>query len=75
MGGQLSLILQLLNVKGAKFFILSQQNDPDIFPTMTENVHAIVINREATAIQQLSEWGMQMIQGQFPRMKERLLLE
>ena len=62
-------------VKGAKYLIQSQQNDPDNFVTVEENTQTIVINREATALQQLSEWGMQIIQGQFPRMKERLLLE
>eukprot|EP00536_Pseudo-nitzschia_multiseries_P012703 jgi/Psemu1/32882/gm1.32882_g len=36
---------------------------------------ALVLNREATSLRQLSEWGMQMIQGQFPRLKDRLLLE
>ena len=36
---------------------------------------AIVIKREAIAILQLSEWVLQMIQKQFPRMDKRLLLE
>eukprot|EP00536_Pseudo-nitzschia_multiseries_P009138 jgi/Psemu1/200010/e_gw1.249.34.1 len=36
---------------------------------------ALVLNHEATSLRQLSEWGMRMIQGQFPRLKDRLLLE
>ena len=43
---------------------------------MAENAKkATVINRQATAVRQLSEWGMRMIQDQFPRMKETLTLE
>ena len=33
------------------------------------------LNREATSVRQLSEWGMQMIQGQFPRLKDALMYE
>ena len=62
-------------VRGAKYLVKSQQNDPDNFPTMAENYRAIILNQEATAVRQLSEWGMRMIQGQFPRMKDRLRLE
>eukprot|EP00536_Pseudo-nitzschia_multiseries_P015207 jgi/Psemu1/41637/gm1.41637_g len=36
---------------------------------------ALVLNCEATSVWQLSEWGMRMIQGQFPQLKDRLLLE
>ena len=33
------------------------------------------VNRDATSVQQLSEWGMQGLQGSFPRLKERILWE
>uniref|UniRef100_A0A7S4AMZ1 DDE Tnp4 domain-containing protein n=1 Tax=Pseudo-nitzschia australis TaxID=44445 RepID=A0A7S4AMZ1_9STRA len=50
------------------FLIKSSQTDPD-------NTQGIVLNRQATSLRQLSEWGMRMIQGSFPRLKERLRLE
>ena len=63
-----------LQVKGTDgFLIWSQKNDPDTFDTMVENTQAVVINRQAMDVQQLSEWGMRMIQRQFLKMKERLL--
>eukprot|EP00536_Pseudo-nitzschia_multiseries_P014970 jgi/Psemu1/40747/gm1.40747_g len=36
---------------------------------------ALVLNHEATSLRKLSEWGMPMIQEQFPQLKDRLLLE
>ena len=53
---------------GNNMFIKSSQQDPD----GTEN---IVVNRQATSVRQLSEWGMRMVQGQFPRLKDVLPLE
>ena len=35
----------------------------------------LLINRQATSIRQLSEWGMQMIEGSFPMLKDLLLFE
>ena len=37
--------------------------------------HALLVNREATSVWQLSEWGMWMIQGSFPRLKDPLYYE
>ena len=34
-----------------------------------------VINRQATSVRQLSEWGMRGLQGSFPRLKDRILYE
>ena len=43
---------------------------------MSKNTKAVVIDSPAMAVQQLSSgWGMRMIQGQFPRMKDRFTLE
>eukprot|EP00536_Pseudo-nitzschia_multiseries_P013007 jgi/Psemu1/33833/gm1.33833_g len=36
---------------------------------------ALLFNQEATAVCRLSEWGMQMIQGQFLHLKAKLILE
>ena len=33
----------------------------------------LTINRAVTSIRQLSEWGMRMIQGQFPRVTDTLI--
>ncbi len=33
------------------------------------------VNRQATSVRQLSEWGMRGLQGSFPRLKERLHYE
>eukprot|EP00536_Pseudo-nitzschia_multiseries_P002841 jgi/Psemu1/6402/gm1.6402_g len=48
--------------------IQSLQSDPDL-------AEAVLLNWEATALCQLSEWGMQMIQGQLPQLKDKLVLE
>eukprot|EP00536_Pseudo-nitzschia_multiseries_P011309 jgi/Psemu1/28463/gm1.28463_g len=36
---------------------------------------AIRVNRQATSVRQMSEWGMRQIQGGFPRLKDNMLLE
>ena len=33
------------------------------------------VNRDATSVRQLSEWGMRGLQGSFPRLKDRILWE
>ena len=40
-----------------------------------ETAAGLSSNGEATSLQQLSEWGMRMIQAQFPRMKEPIPFE
>ena len=45
-----------------EYLIKSSQEDP-----LDERL--LLINRQATSIRQLSEWGMRMIQGSFPRLK------
>ena len=55
-------------LKEKDYLIKSSQQDPD-------NANGIVLNRQATSLRQLSEWGMRMIQGQFPRLKDRMGLE
>ena len=39
------------------------------------DARTLVINRQATSVCQLSEWGMRMIEGQFPRVKDPLIFE
>eukprot|EP00536_Pseudo-nitzschia_multiseries_P015480 jgi/Psemu1/42766/gm1.42766_g len=46
-------------VRLSNYLIQSSQSDQ-------VGAEALVLNREATLLWQLSEWGMQMIQGQFP---------
>ena len=36
---------------------------------------SLLINREATSIHKLSEWGMRMIQAQFPMIKNNIQYE
>ena len=45
--------------------IKSSQRDP-------EQPHMILLNRDETSLRQMLEWGMCMIQGQFPRIKDRM---
>ena len=49
------------NIGTKPYLIKSSQKDP-------LDADALVINHQATLIIQLSEWGMQMIEGSFPRL-------
>ena len=40
-----------------------------------ENAEDLLAHKDATSIRQLSEWGMRMIQAQFPRLKDPIRLE
>jgi hypothetical protein len=51
------------------FLIKSSQEDPAGEP------EAVLAHRDATSIRQLSEWGMRMIQAQFPRVTEPIQYE
>ena len=55
------------NLANKNYLVKSSQRDPD-------DAHGIVLNREATSVRQLSEWGMRMIQGSFPRLKDKSYL-
>ena len=50
-----------------EFLVKSSQGDP-----INGNRHELLENRAATSIRQLSEWGMRMVQGQFPRISDTL---
>ena len=50
----------------AAYLVKSQQADP-----LERDL--LRLNRQATSVRQLSEWGMRMVQGQFPRLKDALL--
>ena len=50
------------------FVIKSSQIDP-------LDIDQLLINRAATSVRQLSEWGMRMIGGSFPRLKDALAYE
>ena len=55
-------------VSAKNFLIRSAQQDP-------QDARGLLLNRQATSIRQLSEWGMRMIQGSFPRLKDPLKFE
>ena len=55
-------------VQAGNFLIKSSQLDP-------MDSYGLLLNRAATSVWQLSEHGMRMIQGQFPRLKDNMLLE
>eukprot|EP00536_Pseudo-nitzschia_multiseries_P013783 jgi/Psemu1/36387/gm1.36387_g len=67
--GAMLLVNAAFKVRLSNYLIQSSQADQQV------GAEALVLNREATLLWQLSEWGMQMIQGQFPRLKDRLILE
>ena len=54
----------VLNMPGSLHLIESAQIDP------IETAAGSSSNGEGTSLRQMHEWGMQMIQAQFPRMKE-----
>ena len=55
------------NLKNCDYLIKSSQQHP-------QRSDLYYKNKEATSVRQLSEWGMRMIQAQFPRLKDKLLL-
>ena len=66
-GGKI-VVDSAFNLSNADYLIKSSQQDP-LTP------HLLLQNRQATSIRQLSEWGMRMIQGSFPRLKDSLYYE
>eukprot|EP00527_Entomoneis_sp_CCMP2396_P004506 CAMPEP_0198147288 /NCGR_PEP_ID=MMETSP1443-20131203/34423_1 /TAXON_ID=186043 /ORGANISM="Entomoneis sp., Strain CCMP2396" /LENGTH=195 /DNA_ID=CAMNT_0043811541 /DNA_START=489 /DNA_END=1073 /DNA_ORIENTATION=- len=58
--------------KSRPSLIKSNQNNIDRHGDARQNNQ---LNREATSIRQLSEWGMRGLQGAFPRLKERIIYE
>ena len=50
------------------YVVKSSQQDP-------QHAQDLIRNRDATSIRQLSEWGMRMIGGSFPRLKDSLTYE
>ena len=57
------------NMSGSPHLMKSAQPDP------IETAETLSLSGEATSLRQLSEWGMRMIQAQFPRMKEPIACE
>ena len=53
-------------VRESKAMIKSSQQDPS-------DRDLLLINRDATSICQLSEWGIRMIQAQFPRLQDLII--
>ena len=56
-------------LENKQFLLRSSQQDP------IGAAEGVSLNRAATSVRQLSEWGMRMIQAQFPRLKEPLRFE
>ena len=65
------------NLRQNNYLIRSSQSDPELRPgaTRAQEKRAVALNNQATLLRQLSEHGMRMIQGQFPRLKDNLQLE
>ena len=57
------------NLANKDYLINSGQLDPIGDP------YKLQLNQQATSLRQLSEHGMRMIQAQFPRLNDRMLLE
>ena len=66
-GGKI-VVDSAFNIGTKEYLIKSSQQD-------TLDEHALLLNRQATPIRQLSKWGMSMIEGSFPRLKYPLLFE
>jgi hypothetical protein len=56
------------NIAGGPFLIKSSQLDPS-------GVQEYRVNRDATSVRQMSEWGMHQIKAKFPRMNDTLKYE
>eukprot|EP00536_Pseudo-nitzschia_multiseries_P003891 jgi/Psemu1/8794/gm1.8794_g len=85
-----SVVDSAFKISTNKYLLRSSQYDPVTAPveipegTPTEEARemkrravrkAIAVNRDATSVRQMSEWGMRQIQGGFPRLKDNMLLE
>ena len=53
-----------------EFIIQSSQNIP-----ITEGRQAMLLGQQAMSCRQAAEWGMQGLQGLFPRLKDRIIYE
>jgi hypothetical protein len=63
-------------LQNKNFLIKSSQQDPARpGATEAEARREVELNSQATSLRQLSEHGMRMIQGQFPRMKDNFKFE
>ena len=60
--------------RNTAYLIKSSQDKPTQFDRETEGRRQ-VLNKDATSVRQMSEWGMRMLQGQFPRMYDNIQLE
>ena len=56
------------NISEKDYLIKYSQQDP-------ADGHALLVNQDATSVRQLSDWGMRMIQGSFPRLANRIKYE
>ena len=64
------------SLQAKDYLLKSGQQDPQpLNSTREEEFRAVTLNRQATSLRQLSEHGMRMIQGQFPRLKDNFQLE
>ena len=58
--------------KKSNAMLTSHQNNVD---ANDDTQQIFGINRQATSVRQLSEWGMRCLQGLFPRMKDKFRYE
>lgn len=61
-GGKV-VVNSAFKICSGEFLSISVQQGP-------EDAHALLVNRDATSARQLCEWGMRMIHGQFPCIKD-----
>mmetsp|Transcript_30179 Transcript_30179/g.63112 ORF Transcript_30179/g.63112 Transcript_30179/m.63112 type:complete len:103 (+) Transcript_30179:300-608(+) len=62
------VVYQAFKVGYKPYLIRSQQQDPD-------DPQSLRVNHDATSVCQLWERGMRMIQGSFPRLKDKMNYE
>ena len=63
-----SVVDSAVNIGRRNFLLKSSQQDPI-------DVEGLIVNRAATSVRQLIEWGMRMIGSSFPCLKDPLLYE
>eukprot|EP00957_Ditylum_brightwellii_P168867 12853289-Ditylum_brightwellii.AAC.1 len=68
--GAKKVVVSAFSLKRNEFLIKSSQKD-----VRSKTPRELVLNKQATSVCQLSEWGMRGFQGSSPRIKDRFLFE
>jgi hypothetical protein len=67
--GAMTVIDSAFSLTATDCFLKSSQTDP------VGNAEAYMVNRQATSVRQLAEWGMHQLQAKFPRMADKIKYE